>query len=307
MTRSNLLETLRQRPLLCDGAMGTQLIARGLTGGACAELWNVQQPQVIAAIHTAYLTAGCAMITTNTFGACSAALTRHGLGERTAELNRAGAKLARKAADDAGGERWVLGDIGPFGDFLEPLGEMTLVELEAIFRQQAAALYEGGADGVIVETMVDPAESAAAIRAAKAVNDWPVIATFAFNRVGDGVLTFRTVMGVAAGDAVRQAIAAGADIVGANCGTSLSLEDYAALSAELVQAAGDTPVIVQPNAGSPSMVDGQLRHPAKPHDMAAAIPCFLKAGVRVIGGCCGTTPAHLQAMAATMGQRGATA
>ncbi len=315
MSKSDLLTELGTRTLLCDGAMGTQLIARGLAAGECGEQWNLTRPDDIEAIHRAYAHAGCDLITTNTFGGTTCSLERHGLGDQADELNRAGAALARKAV---GEERphWVLGDIGPFGGFLEPIGEMSPRELRRIFEQQALALRRGGADAIIIETMVDPAEMALAIKAAQSVADWPVIATYAFNKT-DGPAPdsspkspsaspagtapeFRTIMGTSVADAVGQAVDAGADVVGANCGTSLGLGDYLHLARALVQAAGRVPVILQPNAGSPQMVEGKLIHPASPAQMAELVPQLKALGVRIIGGCCGTTPAHLAAMAAAL-------
>jgi 5-methyltetrahydrofolate--homocysteine methyltransferase len=292
MNAKSLLTELSARPLLCDGAMGTQLIAHGLQPGACGERWNVDRPDIVEAIHRSYHDAGCDLITTNTFGASAPALQRHDLDRRAGELNRAGAELATRAA---GPDAWVLGDIGPFGGFLQPIGDTEPQELLDIFKQQAAALYLGGADAVIVETMSDPSELAIAVRAAKAVSDRPVIATYAFSR-GAGA-HFRTMMGTPPDEAVAQAVEAGADVVGANCGTSLNLADYLHLGEQLVRAAGNRSVILQPNAGSPRMVDGKLVYPASPQDMADLVAPLLRAGLRIIGGCCGTTPEHLRAMA----------
>lgn len=286
MSRPSLLKALRDRPLLCDGGMGTQLIARGLAAGESAERWNVDRADDVAAVHQAYRGVGCDLITTNTFQGTTTALTMHGLGERVSELNSAGVRNARAAAANA----WVLGDVGPFGGFLEPVGETSEAQLEAIFTLQLTALHEGGADAIIIETMSDPAEVTVAVRAAKAIADWPVIATYAFER------GFRTMMGGSADEAMKRTIDAGADVVGANCGTSLSLDDYVALARVLVESAGDVPVILQPNAGSPVQIDGRMVHPATPQDMAAIVPELLNIGVRIIGGCCGTTPAHLRSM-----------
>jgi 5-methyltetrahydrofolate--homocysteine methyltransferase len=324
---------------------GTQLIARGLQPGVCGETWNLERPEAVESIHRAYRQAGCDLVTTNTFGANSTNLERHGLAAQTAVFNLAGAQTARRAADGAiegleasrvsglasrggglpinrltdspinqstipGG--WVLGDIGPFGGFLEPLGDMTPGVLLEVFRGQAQALRDGGADAIIIETMVDPAELSIAVKAAKTVANWPVIATYAFNRDqgnsgGGGKLRgFRTVMGTSVQDAMAAAIDAGADVVGANCGTSLSLEDYLRLAEQLVAAAGPskTPVILQPNAGSPQMIDGKLVHSATPADMAGLVKPLLGIGVRIIGGCCGTSPEHLRAMAGKMPRKG---
>lgn len=291
MARKYLLDALNDRTLLCDGAMGTQLFLRGLAPGTSGEHWNVEKPHLVEDIHRAYRSAGCDLITTNTFGASAPALERHGLSKDVYVLNVAGAKAARRVAGD---DAWVLGDIGPFGGFLEPLGDTTPDQLLEIFTAQAKALKEGGADAAIIETMSDPNEMAVAIRAARQVGDWPIIATYSFDR-GNGQ-EFRTMMGAYVADAVAEAIKAGADIVGANCGTSLSLQDYQRLAEELVAAAGNVPVILQPNAGSPQEVNGKLVYGATPADMAAIVPSLKEIGVKIIGGCCGTSPDHLAAM-----------
>lgn len=272
--------------------MGTQLFARGLASGSCGMLWNVERPGDVGGIHLAYRDAGCDLITTNSFGGNRFALELHGLTGRAAELNRAAAQVARAAAGDHG---WVLGDVGPFGDFLEPVGDVTADELREAFAAQVAALLEGGADAILVETMSDPAEAVAGVAAAKACDPAiPVIVTYAFQQTAPG--EFRTMMGTRVDEAVRRARDAGADIVGTNCGTALSLDDYVLLAGQLVAAAGDALVIVQPNAGSPCIEDGRTVYRASPDEMAATASRLIEAGVRVIGGCCGTTPAHLAAM-----------
>ncbi len=291
MSRKTLLEELSRRPLVCDGAMGTQLMARGLASGACGILWNVDRPADVGGIHLAYRNAGCELITTNSFGGSRFALQLHGLAGRVAELNRAAAQVARAAAGETG---WVLGDVGPFGDFLEPVGDVTADDLRAAFQAQIAALLEGGADAILVETMSDPAEAVVGVEAAKACNKTvPVIVTYSFQKTGS---EFRTMMGTSAAEAMQRAIAAGADIVGTNCGTALSLDDYVELAGQLVSAAGKTPVIVQPNAGSPHTENGKTIYKATPEEMTACAQRLLAAGVRIIGGCCGTTPALLAAM-----------
>lgn len=288
---NDLLSDLALHPLVCDGAMGTQLLARGLGGGECGMLCNAERPNLVRDVHQAYRQAGCQLITSNTFGGTSSSLARHNLVARMAELNRMGAEIAREVAETSA---WVLGDVGPFGDFLEPLGETTATELRAIFHAQIAALIEGGADAILVETMSDPAEAEVAIAAAKDCGSLPVIATYAFQKSGDAEL--RTMMGTSVEEAVDRAIAAGADIVGANCGTGLAFPDYLELACQLVRAAGKTPVILQPNAGAPQMVGDQTIYCATPTEMAKIVPALLDAGVRIVGGCCGTSPDHLAAM-----------
>lgn len=288
-TRPSLLEALSRRPLLCDGAMGTQLIAAGLAPGECGERWNVDHPEAVEAIHRRYRDAGCDLLTTNSFGGTAHTLARHALDDRTFELNKAGAIAARRA----GGERaYVLGDIGPFGDFLAPVGDFDESQVADFFTAQAAALAAGGVDAFVVETMSDPAEMTLAIRAAKSLH-LPVIATYSFNLAGD---SFRTMMGATVEQTVKAALEAGADVVGSNCGTGLSLDQYLRLADQLVKAAGTAPVILQPNAGAPRDDNGKLIYDASPKQMADIVPRLLGAGVRIIGGCCGTTPDHLKAM-----------
>jgi 5-methyltetrahydrofolate--homocysteine methyltransferase len=292
MSSTPLLQELSRRPLVGDGAMGTQLLARGLASGACGMTWNVARPGEVGGIHQAYRDAGCDLITTNSFGGSRFALALHGLADRVAELNCAAARAARAAAGDRG---WVLGDVGPFGDFLEPVGDVTAEELRAAFRAQIAALLEGGADAILVETMSDPAEAVVGVEAAKAVNATvPVIVTYAFQKTAAG--EFRTMMGTSAAEAVHRATAAGAEMVGANCGTGLNFDDYVRLAEQLVAAAGPAAVIVQPNAGSPRTENGRTVYDATPEQMAAVATRLLAAGVRIIGGCCGTSPDHLAAM-----------
>ena len=284
-------QTLARRPILGDGATGTQLQRVGLAPGACGELWNVEQPEQVRQVHRDYLAAGADLLTTNTFGGTLFVLAGHGAGARVHELNLAGARLAREIAGD---RAWVLGDIGPFGGMFEPLGDALPDEVAIAFRQQAAALLKGGADLILVETMSDPAEAALAVQAAKVAGAEYVIATYSFQKSAAG---FHTMMGTPVATAVTAVLAAGADAVGANCGTELSLDDYVKLTAELVAAAAGRPVIVQPNAGSPRLVDGQIIYDASAAEFEAAAPRLLAAGARLLGGCCGSTPAHIAALA----------
>jgi methionine synthase I (cobalamin-dependent) len=290
---AQLRQTLARRPLLGDGAMGTQLQQLGLAPGAGGELWNTDHPDRVRQVHQGYLDAGADLLTTNTFGGTSFVLAGHGAGARVRELNLAGAQLARGVAGD---RAWVLGDVGPFGGMFEPLGDASPDAVVAAFRQQAAALLEGGADVILVETMSDPAEAGLAVRAARAVGAELVIATYSFQQSTAG---FRTMMGTTVAAALAAVLAAGADVVGANCGTELSLDDYVRLTAELAAAAAGRPVIVQPNAGSPRLVDGKIRYDTSAAQFAAAAPRLLARGARLVGGCCGSTPAHIAAMAAS--------
>jgi 5-methyltetrahydrofolate--homocysteine methyltransferase len=290
MRTESLRQTLARRPLLGDGATGTQLQSMGLAPGACGELWNAQEPDRVRELHRRYLKAGADLLTTNTFGGNSFVLGNHGAAARTRELNLAAARLAREIAGEAA---WVLGDIGPFGGMLEPLGDTTEADAERAFAEQAAALLEGGADAILVETMSDPAEMTVAIRAARGAGAKFVLATYAFQKSAVGL---RTMMGTTVADAVAAALAAGAAVAGANCGTELSLADYEKLTAELAAAARGTPVMVQPNAGSPVLRDGRISYAESAAQFAAAAPRLLAAGARIVGGCCGSTPEHIAAM-----------
>ncbi|HET6413474.1 MAG TPA: homocysteine S-methyltransferase family protein [Anaeromyxobacter sp.] len=286
-----------RRPAVCDGAMGTQLQSLGLAPGQSGEPWNADEPGAVRRIHQAYLDAGADLLITNTFGGTSLALRMHGIDPgRAAELNRAGARLAREVA---GSRALVLGDVGPFGGMLEPLGDASPADVSQAFREQAAALLEGGADAILVETMSDPAELALAVAAARAAGARCVFATATFGLTPDG---FRTIMGVDVAGMVEAALGEGADVVGANCGTKLSLDDYARLVPELVAAGRGKPVMVQPNAGSPELrPDGTVIYPTGHEAFAAAVPRFLAAGARIVGGCCGTGPAHIAAIAVVVG------
>jgi 5-methyltetrahydrofolate--homocysteine methyltransferase len=275
--------------------MGTLLMARGLTGASCGMAWNIERPADVLAIHQSYRAAGCSLITTNSFGGSRFVLASHGRAGDVRELNRAAAQVAREAAGDAA---WVLGDVGPCGDFLEPVGDLTEDEVRDAFREQIEALLEGGADAILVETMSDPAEAVLGVEAALACNpDVPVIVTYAFQKTPGG---FRTMMGTPVEEAIGRAVAAGAAIVGANCGSALDLDDYVALCGEIHTAAGGAHVIIQPNAGAPQQVNGRTLYLATPEQMAETATRLMQAGARIVGGCCGTTPDHLAAIAAAV-------
>lgn len=290
MTKPSLADACLVSPLTCDGAMGTQLIQRGMDTNECGMAWNAARPADIMAVHQAYRDAGCRLITTNSFGGTRSMLERHGMATMVAEWNRLAARIA---AEVAGPDGWVLGDVGPFGDFLEPMGDTTVEQLEAIFREQIEALVAGGADAILVETMSDPGELCAGVRAATAVTTLPVVATFTYQKSAGG---FRTMMGTSVAEAMATAYGAGASIVGANCGTDLSLDDYLELGRQMVAAANGRPTILQPNAGAPLLVDGKIHYHATPAEMADLARQLRASGISIVGGCCGTSPAHLAAM-----------
>ena len=184
----DLISTVRSASLLCDGAMGTELIRRGLAPGECGMQWNERRPDDVRNVHKDYANAGCQIITTNSFGGTQTMLGLHGFGAHVRDWNRMAASLAR---DAIGKDGWVFGDVGPFGDFLEPLGDMTPEGLRAILSEQIEALVAGGVDAILVETMSDPAEAVVGVQAAKALSSLPVVVTFAFQNTSG---TFRTMM-----------------------------------------------------------------------------------------------------------------
>lgn len=297
---ANLRERIHQGLFLLDGAMGTQLIARGINVGTCNDLLNIDSPEILSEIHNAYLCAGSNAVTTNTFGANQFALARHGLTTKVAEINLTGAKIARQAAGD---ECYVLGDIGPTGDFLEPLGGIKPSDCKEAYAHQAEALLEGGVDGLIIETMTALDELAIAIEAAKSVcGDLPVFASMSFDKAGDD---FKTMMGADVQKMATKIIPLGVDAVGFNCGTA-SLDEYVELAKKLHSAvktlSEDIPVFAQPNAGKPELVEGKAVYKVSPEDFAEAAEKIFTIGVRIIGGCCGTGPAHIEATAKKLKQ-----
>lgn len=292
-----LIDAVQQGPFLTDGAMGTMLMRVGLKAGECSEVWNVEQPDSIGDVLRGYADAGARLVKTATFGASPLNLARHGLEERAVELNAAAVFVARYAVGD---KVFVMGDVGPFGGFLEPYGDTSPASLVESLRVQIGALHEAGADGICIETMVDPAEVELAVRVAREFGDWPVTATYAF-QVQSG--EFRTLMGTKVAQALDAAYRAGADVAGANCGTNLSLDDYLRLARELAAASRGRPIQLQPNAGAPSEVGGYTEYPAAPADMAAWAVKAATVGVGVLGGCCGTTPEHVRAMGEALAKR----
>jgi 5-methyltetrahydrofolate--homocysteine methyltransferase len=295
--REPVTSALRSGLLVADGAIGTELQRRGLEPGACAEGWNLQHPDQVEEVHRAYVEAGARFLTTNSFRGTRFALAGFGLGDRAAEVNRRAAELARRAAGDGA---WVLGSIGPFGGFLEPLGDTSAEELHSWFLEQATALLEGGADGIVLETMAAREEVAVGIRAARAAGAALVAALMTFEK---GKESCRTMMGVSPGDAAKFMADEGADVVGSNCGTGLSMPDYAAIVAGF-RSAADKPVLIRPNAGSPKLVGDRIVYGQPPAAMAAEVVSLADAGASIIGGCCGTTPEHIRAFSSALRRGG---
>lgn len=267
--------------------MGTMLQMQGLTSGDCPEAWNLEKPEAVAATHQAYAGAGCDFITTNTFGANPIKLSRHGLDARIEEMIARGVELARGAA---GNGCMVAGSVGPTGGLLEPYGELPSGEVAAAFEVSARLLEKAGVDFFIVETMIDLNEAILAARAVRDASDKPLITTMAFTRGARGV---RTVMGTSPGQAAEGLEGAGANIIGTNCCSGM--EEAAEIMTEIVAATG-LPTIAQPNAGLPEPRGDKVVYPETPEVMAEGLKRLLEIGVRIVGGCCGTTPDHLARM-----------
>ena len=290
MVRTGLKERLFDRVFFVDGAMGTQLIEAGAPAGCCNELLNVEQPDIVKTVHQKYIDAGVDAIITNTFGANRLTLKRHGLDDRATELNTAAAGLAREVA---GQDRYVLGDLGPCGDFLEPLGRVKEVNLKAAFAEQAQALLSGGVDGFIIETMTALDEIKVAVEAARIVSDVPILVSLAYDPAGDAA---RTMMGVSPEQAAEELSPLGITALGFNCGT-LDMDGYVALAKACEAALNGAGVLLlaEPNAGRPELQDDKAVYSLSPEDFAHSLMQIKAVGATVLGGCCGTSPAHLEA------------
>ena len=288
---SAIYEALEKGILISDGAMGTMLQGKGLTDGGAPELWNVENPSAIEEVLEEYAAAGANLITTNTFGGTRGRLQMHGLEDRLFELNKAGAEIARKVADRHPG-CFVMGDVGPSGELMEPMGTMTIEEATALFADQIKALVAGGVDAILIETMSDLQEVEAAVKAAKAVApNLPIIVTFSFDT------NMRTMMGVKPSVAVTTLAAEGVRIIGANCGRGVA--EMRVIAKELTDARPDgVYIITQSNAGLPKLVGGDFVYDGTPEEMAKYAQDMKTLGVNVIGSCCGSSPAHTKAMAA---------
>lgn len=282
-------ELLTQAPVLTDGAWGTEMQARGLPPGSCPDAWNLTDPAAVESVARSYVEAGSRVILTNTFGANRFVLAGHGLEAQVLEINRAGAALSRQAAGD---RARVFGSMGPSGKMLM-MGECSEEELFEAFSAQATGLRDGGADGLVIETMSDPAEAAIAVRAAK-TSGLPVVASFVFDSGAD---LDRTMMGTTPEDAVAAVKAEGVDGVGANCGQGI--EGFVALCSRL-HAATDLPVWIKANAGLPEMVDGKTIYRTSAEAFAAYVPDLIRNGASFVGGCCGTSPEFIRVTAKLM-------
>jgi 5-methyltetrahydrofolate--homocysteine methyltransferase len=286
----SLLNVLKEKKILIsDGAWGTFLYQRGLKPGECPELWNITHREDVFAIAKSYIDAGADMILTNSFGGSPFKLDLYGLKNKTIELNETAAAISREAA---GNDHFVLGSIGPTGVILM-MGEVTESELSDGFYIQAEALKNGGADAICIETMSDIDEACIAIQAAKRATGLETVCTFTFDKTAKN--EYRTMMGISPTEMVKAVKDAGANIIGTNCGNGfIQMID---IVREIRKADNSIPVLVHANAGLPIFQDGKAVYPDTPEMMAANVNELIKSGANIIGGCCGTTPAHISAIA----------
>ena len=290
---SAIYEALENAVLASDGAMGTMLQERGLTDGGAPELWNIEKLEEIEAVLEAYAAAGAKFITTNTFGATRGRLELHGLADRVFELNQAGAAIARKVADRHPGS-FVMGDIGPSGELMDPMGTLTPESAKELFAEQIKGLVAGGVDAILIETMSDLAEVEAAVEAAKEVAPgMPIIATMSFDT------NLRTMMGVKPAMAVTHLSSIGVRIIGANCGRGT--DEMRQIAQEMVNARPEGVfIITQSNSGLPKLVGDTFIYEGTPDEMAKYAAEMKEMGVNIVGSCCGSTPAHTKAIAAAI-------
>src|ERR1700691_269350 len=296
MMKKLLQDAIRERPLLGDGAMGTQLMIAGLEQGNCGEAWNLTQPERVLAIQRRYVEAGSDCLITNTFGGSRIMLTRHSEANHVVEVNKAGVEIARQAFGDK--EGYVLGDIGPFGGLLVPFGEFTEAQVQSAFEEQAGALVDAGADAIIIETQTSLEELLIGIEACKVAGAKCIIGSMAYDVTLDGS-TFRTMMGIEPERAAEFMEENGANIVALNCGTGMDME-RALVAVGRYKSACSLPVMVQPNAGKPKLINMKVIYDETPEQMVKALMPLLEAGANIVGSCCGSTPEHTRAFRRVM-------
>jgi 5-methyltetrahydrofolate--homocysteine methyltransferase len=289
--KPTILDAIRERPLLGDGAMGTQLMLAGLVQGNCGEEWNLTHPEKVLAIQRRYAEAGSDCILTNTFGGSRIMLHRHGNADDVVAINQAAVAIVREAFGDRPG--YVIGDIGPFGGLMEPYGDFTEDQVRDAFNEQAQALVDAGADAIIIETQTSLEELLLGIQAAKRAGAPCVIGSMAYDVTLDGT-TFRTMMGIDPERAAEFMQEHGADVLALNCGTGMDME-RARHAVERYRSAVDLPVMAQPNAGLPKLVDMKVVYDEAPEQMVTGVVPLVEAGANIIGACCGSTPDHIRA------------
>ncbi|MCK4385012.1 MAG: homocysteine S-methyltransferase family protein [candidate division Zixibacteria bacterium] len=280
INRESILNLAKKRVVLFDGAMGSTLVSLGLPEGECPESWNLTHSEVISDIHQKYLEAGADVIQTNTFGASRLRLASFGYDNQVEKINARAVEIAKKVCPE---EKYVAGDIGPCGGFLEPVGKFSVEELEKSFLEQAKALAWAKVDFFSIETMCDLREALVAIKAIKTVSDLPIFASMTFDKKPRG---YFTMMGNTVSECATELKKAGADVIGANC--TLGSAEMIGLI-EKLRKSTDLPIIIQPNAGKPELIGGRLVYRQDSESFAEDIRKIAKAGANFVGGCCGTT------------------
>ncbi|MCX6563782.1 MAG: homocysteine S-methyltransferase family protein [Candidatus Aminicenantes bacterium] len=292
MTPATIFDLLKKRTVLFDGAMGTELMKRGLPQGVCPEEWNLSHPDALKDIHRSYFEAGADAVSTNSFGASRIKLASYGLDGRCHELNLAAARLAGEVRP-AG--KFVIGDIGPTGKFLKPQGEYTEAAFEEAFAVQAEGLAAGPVDFFLIETMFDLREALSAVRGIRSVSALPVFVSMTFNRTRRG---FFTLMGDSVARCVEAFETLGVPVIGANC--TLMSSDLADCIGAMRQMTSK-PLIAQPNAGKPELTGGdEVVYSQSVEDFVKDVPKLIEGGANIIGGCCGTNPEYIRMAAAAL-------
>jgi 5-methyltetrahydrofolate--homocysteine methyltransferase len=283
---------LSEQPVITDGAWGSQIQSLGLQPGECPDNWNLVNPGAVGQVASSYVAAGSRIILTNTFGANRIMLERHGLSDKAAAMNRAGAMISRKAAQD---DAFVFGSVGPTGKMVFS-GEVSESELAEVFAEQATALAEGGVHGFVIETMSELAEARIALKAVQRLG-LPVVVSMTYDS-GKGFE--RTMMGITPEEASEEFKVAGADVIGANCGMGT---DYIVSICTRMRSTTNLPIWIKPNAGLPEMVNGSVTYKSTPENFAGCALKIQDAGANFIGGCCGTNPEYIRALKRVFSER----
>jgi len=289
----NFKKLLKEKKVLVsDGAWGTEIAKNKDVSTSYPEILNLTHPEIIEGIARAYIEAGSDIILTNTFGGNFFKLKKYGAEEKIKEINEVGVKISLKAA----GNKIVFASMGPTGYLLQPYGDLTEKEAENCFLQQAEILLKAGADGIVIETMIDINEALCALKAIKSITDRPVVVSMTYNKGKNG---FKTLMGTTVEECSLLIEKNGADVVGANC--SFGIENFIQIAKE-IKSATEIPVWIKPNAGLPQLISGTTVYPDTPEYMSKFIPDLIESGASIIGGCCGTTPQHIRKIAQTVSE-----
>jgi 5-methyltetrahydrofolate--homocysteine methyltransferase len=288
-----IVDRLNEEVLICDGAMGTMLILKGMPDGDCPDYWGVKKHKILLGIHEEYIAAGADMITTNTFGSNWLKLKKYKLQNNVKKINKTAVDIARQAA---GEKAYVLGDIGPTGEYIKPVGDIDIKDMVEVFTEQARVLEESGVDAIILETFSDMEELKTAILSIKENTKLPIIASMTFQKLPEK--GFRTISGITIPQLVNESLLAGADIIGSNC--TVTGIDMVSIVSE-IRELGTAFIIAQPNAGMPRLEKGRTLYDESPEDFSKHIKAMVEKGANIIGGCCGTGPEHIRKIKEVVG------